>query len=176
VGPPPLKPGGGGAPPLKPGGGGAPPLKNDRLRLLKVVSGRVTEIASAPIEIDVEFERQQPTPGWGWYALRVRHAGDRIAVWFQDANVIDVRDSTFTAAGRVGLITHGDTVAVFDDLHVQLGSGGYVPPARTASVASTPPVMHVADVFTFDPARELSCLLCFSFFVFRFSFSLVPVP
>lgn len=116
---------------------------DDRLRLLKVVGGRATEIASAPIQIDVEFERQQPTPGWGWYSLRVRAAGDRIAVWFQDAEVIDVRDSTLMAPGRAGLITHGDTVAVFDDLHVQLGTGAYMPPARAAHVAPTPSIMHV---------------------------------
>jgi len=127
---------------------------DDRVHLVKVVGGRATEIASAPIRIDVEFERREPTPGWGWYALRVRAVGDRIAVWFQDAKAIDARDGTFAEPGRVGLVTHGDTVALFDDLHVQPGSAEYVPLRRQVPARAPAPVMRVADIFTYDPARR----------------------
>jgi hypothetical protein len=38
--------------------------------------------------------------------------------------VIETTDRTFRRSGRVGLITHADSVAAFDDLHVQVGEPG----------------------------------------------------
>jgi hypothetical protein len=35
---------------------------DDQLHLLKMVEGQPHELAAAPIEIDVEFERREPTP------------------------------------------------------------------------------------------------------------------
>jgi len=60
----------------------------------------------------------------GGYALQVVTNRDHIAVWFQDEQVIETTDRTFRRSGRVGLITHADSVAAFDDLHVQVGEPG----------------------------------------------------
>ena len=94
---------------------------HDQLHLLKMVRGQPHELAVVPIEIDVEFERREPSPTWGWYTLRVETVGPDIRVWFQDEKALAVTDETFTGPGRVGLITHADSVAIFDDLHVQVG-------------------------------------------------------
>jgi hypothetical protein len=92
---------------------------DDRLRLVKMVQGQPHELATVPIEIDVEFERREPTPEWGWYALRIEAQGSHITVWFQDEKVLETNDMTFRRAGRVGLITHADSVAVFDDFWIR---------------------------------------------------------
>jgi hypothetical protein len=121
---------------------------DDRLHLIKMVRGQPHELASAPINIDVEFERRSPTSGWGWYTLQVTATGDRIAVWFQGEQVITATDHTFWRPGRVGLITHADSVALFDDLHVQVGQGGVAATQRLRPTPIPPPVMHVAEMVT----------------------------
>lgn len=92
-----------------------------QLHLLKMVDGEPREIASAPIQIAVQFEQEAPTPTWGWYTLTVETEDSRIAVWFDDEKKIEATDSTFMHAGQVGLITHADSVALFDDLAVKVG-------------------------------------------------------
>jgi hypothetical protein len=92
-----------------------------QLHLLKMVDGQPQEIASVPIQIAVQFEQQEPTSTWGWYMLNVETAGSRITVWFDGEKKIETTDTTFMRAGQVGLITHADSVAVFDDLAVHVG-------------------------------------------------------
>lgn len=121
---------------------------DDRLHLIKMVRGQPHELASAPIEIDIEFERRSPTRSWGWYTLQVTATGDRIAVWFQGEQVITATDDTFWRPGRVGLITHADSVALFDDLHVQVGQAGVAATQRLRPTPILPPVMHVAEMLT----------------------------
>ncbi len=96
---------------------------DNRLHLLKIVDGQAREIASAPIQIAVQFEQQAPTPTWGWYTLKVETEGSRITVWFDGEKMIEVRDKTFIHSGQVGLVTHADSVALFDDFAVQAGNG-----------------------------------------------------
>jgi len=123
--------------------------QQDRLRLLKMVQGHPSELSSVTIPIDVEFERREPSPTWGWYALRVETVGQHISVWFQDVNVIDTTDATFTRAGQIGLITHADAVAAFDDLYIQMGRTTFViPTPRPTSTPISPPTMHVASLMT----------------------------
>ncbi len=94
---------------------------DSRLHLLKMVDGQPQEIVSAPIRIAVQFEQDAPTPTWGWYTLKVVHAGRRITVWFDGEKIFETTDSTFMRYGKLGFITHADSVALFDDLSVHVG-------------------------------------------------------
>ena len=95
---------------------------DSQLHLLKMVDGRPQEIASAPIQIVVQFEQDAPTPTWGWYTLKVENAGSRITVWFDGKKTLEATDITLRRSGKLGFITHADSVALFDDLSVQVGN------------------------------------------------------
>ena len=92
-----------------------------QLRLLKMVDGEPQEIASAPIQIAVQFEQDAPTSTWGWYTLMVETEGSLITVWFDGKKTFEATDRTFMRSGKIGFITHADSVALFDDLTVQVG-------------------------------------------------------
>jgi hypothetical protein len=94
---------------------------DSELHLLKMVDGQPQEIASAPIQIAVQFEQDAPTPTWGWYTLKVETEGSRITVWFDGQKKLETTDRTVLRAGRVGLVTHADSIALFDDLSVKVG-------------------------------------------------------
>ena len=94
---------------------------DSQLHLLRMVDGQPQEIASAPIQISVQFEQDAPTPTWGWYTLKVETEGSRITVWFDGQKKLETTDRTVLRAGRVGLVTHADSIALFDDLSVKVG-------------------------------------------------------
>src|SRR5688572_18065477 len=94
---------------------------DSQLHLLKMVDGQPQEIASEPIQIAVQFEQNVPTPTWGWYTLKIETEGSLITVWFDGEKTLEATDSTFMRSGRIGFITHADSVALFDDLSVQVG-------------------------------------------------------
>lgn len=50
-----------------------------------------------------------------WNSLRVEFKGNLFTVFFNDKKLFEVEDSTFTAAGAVGVWTKADSVTVFDD-------------------------------------------------------------
>lgn len=50
-----------------------------------------------------------------WHTLRVEFAGARFKVIFNGKPLFEVEDSTFTAAGKVGVWTKADSVTLFDD-------------------------------------------------------------
>jgi hypothetical protein len=52
----------------------------------------------------------------GWHRLRVAMSGDRIECYFDGRKYLDVRDSTFKEAGKIGLWTKADAQTHFDDL------------------------------------------------------------
>ena len=95
---------------------------DSQLHLLKMVYGQPQEIASAPIQIAVQFEQDAPTPTWGWYTLKVETEGSLITVWFDGEKKLEATDRTFMRSGKIGFITHADSVALFDDLSVQAGN------------------------------------------------------
>ena len=97
---------------------------DSRLHLFKIVDGEPQEITSVPIQIAVQFEQDAPTPTWGWYTLKVETQGNHITVWFDNKKSIEVTDTSFMRSGQVGIITHADSVALFDDLTVQVGVQG----------------------------------------------------
>jgi len=93
-----------------------------KLHLLKMVNGQPREIAAVPIQMEVQFEQEAPTPSWGWYTLKVEVYDSHITVWFDDEKLIETTDDIFPmfiSAGRVGLITHADSIALFDDFHIE---------------------------------------------------------
>jgi hypothetical protein len=95
---------------------------DSRLYLLKTVNGQPQEIASAPIQIEVQFEQDAPTPTWGWYTLKIAAEDSRITVWFGGEKALEAIDRTFIRPGQVGLITRADSVALFDDFSVHVGN------------------------------------------------------
>ena len=56
--------------------------------------------------------------GGVWHALAVEARGDRLKVIWNGEAVIDVADTTFREAGKVGLWTKADSVTYFDALSV----------------------------------------------------------
>jgi hypothetical protein len=87
-----------------------------------MVDGQPKEIASAPIQIAVQFEQDAPSPSWGWYVLKVETESSRITIWFDSEKTLEATDKTFMRAGKLGFITHADSVALFDDLSVHVGA------------------------------------------------------
>ena len=56
--------------------------------------------------------------GGGWHSMTVRMVGDHITCDLDGMRMLDVHDTTFAAAGRVGLWTKADAVTMFDDLTI----------------------------------------------------------
>ncbi len=50
-----------------------------------------------------------------WHTLRVDFAGNRFTVTFDDKQVIEASDDSFSGAGKVGVWTKADSVTLFDD-------------------------------------------------------------
>jgi hypothetical protein len=79
----------------------------DNFRVYKVVNGRRTEFQSATIKHTD-----------GWHTLRVAITGDHIECYYDGKKYLDVKDSTFVDAGRIGLWTKSDAQTHFDDVTV----------------------------------------------------------
>jgi hypothetical protein len=82
-------------------------LENN-VRLYHVVRGQRVQFAgwNGPVASSV------------WHELRVEAKGDHFQVTWDQKKVIDARDGTFAAAGKVGVWTKADSVTYFDDLKV----------------------------------------------------------
>jgi hypothetical protein len=57
-----------------------------------------------------------PVSSDAWHSFRADMRGDHVKVYFDDKKLIDVHDSRFTAAGKVGVWTKADSRTLFDDL------------------------------------------------------------
>lgn len=79
----------------------------DNYRVYEVVEGQRQQLQSADLG---------RTPGW--HTLRVTMAGDLIRCFHDGEPFLEVRDTTFTEAGRIGLWTKADAQTHFDDLTV----------------------------------------------------------
>lgn len=79
----------------------------DNYRVYKVVKGRRSELQSA----DIKHSQ-------GWHALRVTMDGDHIQCYYDDQKYLDVKDSTFQEAGKIGLWSKSDAQSHFDDLTI----------------------------------------------------------
>jgi hypothetical protein len=57
-----------------------------------------------------------PVPANTWHTLRVDFKASRFSVSFNDKQLFEVEDATFTDAGKVGLWTKADSVTLFDEV------------------------------------------------------------
>jgi hypothetical protein len=78
----------------------------DNVRLYHVVKGERNQIASWSGKVKSGV----------WHDLRADAKGDHFVIYFDGKKVIDAKDSTFKAAGKIGLWTKADSVTYFDDL------------------------------------------------------------
>jgi hypothetical protein len=78
----------------------------DNVRLYTVKGGRRIQFAGWDGKVASKV----------WHKLQVEARGDRFQVSFDDKKVMDAKDSTFAAAGKVGVWTKADSVIQFDDL------------------------------------------------------------
>jgi hypothetical protein len=61
---------------------------------------------------------KHPIPANSWSILKVSVRGSRFQVFVDHRRVLEGRDSTFSAPGRVGLWALGDSIIYFDDFRV----------------------------------------------------------
>lgn len=82
------------------------PLENN-FRVYKVEAGRRTQLGTSEIK-----------GSEGWHILRVKMTGDHIECSYDGKKYLEVNDSTFKEAGKIGLWTKADAQTHFDDLTV----------------------------------------------------------
>ena len=90
------------------------PLEKN-LRFYAVLGGKRIQLATTENDIVV-------LPGT-WRKLTVRHVGDHVQVFLDDQKLIDVKDTTFTKAGAVGLWTKADAETRFDQFVIRAADG-----------------------------------------------------
>lgn len=88
----------------------------DNFRVYNVVDGRRSQLDSADIKVSA-----------GWHTLEVEMVGSHIECSLDGKRYLDVKDSTFEGAGKIGLWTKADAQSHFDNLKVEpagVGKGG----------------------------------------------------
>ncbi len=78
----------------------------DNYRVYKVEGGKRTQFATVTMKV----------PAGQWHRLRVVQKGDHIQCYFDGKLQLDVKDGTFTEAGKIGLWTKADAQTYFADL------------------------------------------------------------
>jgi hypothetical protein len=78
----------------------------DNYRVYKVVDGRRSQ----------PFQNADIKHHDGWTTLRVTMTGDHIECYYDGKKYLDVHDSTFPGAGKIGLWSKADAQSQFDDL------------------------------------------------------------
>jgi hypothetical protein len=82
----------------------------DNFRVYKVQAGKRTQFQSASIPGDTK-----------WHTMRVTMKGSKITCYLDDTKHLEVEDSTFAEAGKIGLWSKADAQSYFDDLVVTSG-------------------------------------------------------
>ena len=98
--------------------------KNFRVYIMK--DGKRKMIADSKVDADPAL----------WHELEIKHNGSHILAELDEADLIDVEDTTFTEAGTVGLYTKSDSTTEFDDIRVAIAKPAQAKPADAA--AATP--------------------------------------
>jgi hypothetical protein len=80
----------------------------DDVRLYRVVQGRRQQLESW----------SGPVKGGVWHALSLEARGDRLRVLWEGKPIIEITDTTFGEAGKVGVWTKADSTTHFDALTV----------------------------------------------------------
>jgi hypothetical protein len=81
------------------------PLGSGSYNIYKVVDGQRSMLKG------VALKRTE-----GWHTLRVVMTGDHIECYYDGMKYLDVHDSTFSEAGKIGLWSKSDAQSQFDDL------------------------------------------------------------
>jgi hypothetical protein len=92
--------------------------------LYKVENGERSDIDPIGSGLFTYGKKAPVTPAH-WQQLKVEVRGSRFQVYLDAVHLFDVEDTTFKAAGKVGLWTKADSVTAFDDLVIETtGNGG----------------------------------------------------
>ena len=83
----------------------------------KVENGVRTSIAPKGLP-SRSYGVKHPIPSGRWNNLKVSFAGAKIAVFFNQEQLFEAEDTTFSKPGKVGLWTKADSVTYFDDFTV----------------------------------------------------------
>jgi 3-keto-disaccharide hydrolase len=81
------------------------PLGAGSYNVYKVVDGKRSMLKGVPLERTA-----------GWHTLRVTIVGDHIECYYDGKKYLDVDDTTFPEAGKIGLWSKSDAQSHFDDL------------------------------------------------------------
>jgi hypothetical protein len=90
--------------------------RENNIVLYKVENGRRTSLGTLGRPDD--YGVKHTVPGQQWSTLGVAFRGPRFAVSFNGEKLFEVEDSTFAAAGKVGLWTKADSVTYFDGFEI----------------------------------------------------------
>jgi hypothetical protein len=85
------------------------PLESN-YRVYKVTAGKRTQLAT---------KEDLKIPAGEWHVLKIKQAGEQIECWLDGKKYLEVKDDTFTKAGKIGLWTKADAQTYFDDLGVR---------------------------------------------------------
>lgn len=102
--------------------------KNFRIYLMQ--NGIRKKIADSKVEVDNAL----------WHEIEIKHTGNHILAEFDEADLINIEDSTFKETGMYGLYTKSDATTLFDDIRV----GILKPAAAKTPSESTPAVVKIA--------------------------------
>ena len=78
------------------------------VRLYHVKDGKRTQFATWDGKVPVKV----------WHQLAVEAQGDTFRIYFNGQKIMEAKDKTFSAGGKVGLWTKADSITYFDDLVV----------------------------------------------------------
>lgn len=82
----------------------------DNYRFYKVIGGKRIQLAT---------KERLKIPAGEWHVLKIKQAGDAVECWLDGKKYLEVKDDTFTKAGKIGLWTKADAQTYFDDLRVR---------------------------------------------------------
>jgi hypothetical protein len=83
----------------------------ENYRVYKVVAGKRTQLGQEGTKEGLKVQAGT------WHTLKVTMEGDQIRCYLDGEKQLDVRDSTFKDAGKVGLWTKSDAQTHFDRFH-----------------------------------------------------------
>jgi 3-keto-disaccharide hydrolase len=89
----------------------------DDVALYKVENGRCQPILPHGMPPTVFAVKHDIRPN-NWNILKVSVRGNRFQVYVNHRRILEASDSTFAQAGKVGLLTAGDSVTYFDDFRI----------------------------------------------------------
>lgn len=89
----------------------------DNVVLYKVLGGKRTDLAL--VDKGRTYGVSVPKLGNDWNSLKVVVRGDLFTVYLNEKQIFQVKDKTFTAAGKIGVWSKADAASYFDDLSIQ---------------------------------------------------------